>query len=378
MEVSQHIWRPGTEWALIGGVASLEFAPQLVFYFGGRELLEDKNIFQTIQKRYPQADILGCSTGGEICQTYVEDQTIVIVAMSFKSTALQSVKMDIAEPSESFAKGQAIGKKLNRDGLKAIFILSEGMNIHGGELILGIKSSVNENVIISGGLAGDGANFQRTLVGLNEAPKPNVIGALGFYGDKILIKTSSKGGWTAFGPKRTITKSYNSILYELDGKPALSLYKHYLGEEAESLPGSALLFPLAISRDGHETNQVVRTILEIDEGNQALRFAGDIPQGYVAQFMHGNHDRLIEGASDAAAELSAGKDNALAILISCIGRKLLLGQYTESEIDVVSKVLGETIPIIGYYSYGEISTNNETKECELHNQTMTITFIQEE
>lgn len=188
-----------------------------------------------------------------------------------------------------------------------------------------------------------------------------------------------KGGWDPFGPDRLITRAAGNVLYELDGKSALGLYKTYLGEYAKDLPNSGLLFPLLIHKSGRESG-FVRTILAVDEENQSLIFAGDVPQGLLARFMKANFDRLIDGASGTAeiALDALGRGPAqLAILISCFGRKLVLKQRTEEEVEAVQSVLGANTPIAGFYSYGEISPLTLGARCDLHNQTMTITTFAE-
>jgi hypothetical protein len=169
------------------------------------------------------------------------------------------------------------------------------------------------------------------------------------------------------------------VLYELDGRSALELYKTYLGSHTANLPASGLLFPLSLRGEGGE-QRVVRTILGVDEETQSLTFAGDIPEGGYAQLMRANFDRLIDGAQDAAtacAEVVGDHTPDLAILISCVGRKLVLNQRTEEEVESVRNVLGENTVLSGFYSYGEIAPLMSSTKCELHNQTMTITTFME-
>ena len=176
-----------------------------------------------------------------------------------------------------------------------------------------------------------------------------------------------------------ITRAEGNVLYELDGQSALSLYKKYLGDLAAELPGSALLFPLSIRTEDGGTS-VVRTILSVNDADESMTFAGDMPVGAYARLMKANFDRLIDGASLAANESqetigTPGPD--LAVLISCVGRKVVLGQRTEEEVESVREVLGERTAIAGFYSYGEISPFTASTRCELHNQTMTITTFSE-
>ena len=279
--------------------------------------------------------------------------------------------------------GEAIGRALAAPDLAGIFVLSDGLNVNGSELVAGIVSVVGEDVALTGGLAGDAALFKETLVGADCAPKRGQVAAVGFYGDAIRIGHGSAGGWDEFGPRRRITRSVGNVLYELDGEPALDLYERYLGEEdARGLPGTALLFPLLI-RDAAEPDQdVVRTILAIDREARSMTFAGDVPEGWVAQLMRGNFDRLAAGAAVAArqARNGLGEDrdrDGLAVLVSCIGRRLLMDQRIMDEVEAAGAELGSNIRRIGFYSYGEISPHGAAGACQLHNQTMTVTAITE-
>ena len=200
----------------------------------------------------------------------------------------------------------------------------------------------------------------------------------GLYGSHIKIRSASLGGWDPFGSERLITKSKGNVLYELDGQSALELYKVYLGTHAKDLPGSALLFPLCLRSDDSKGG-LVRTILAVDEKTQSMTFAGDVPEGTYVRFMKANFDRLIEGAVGAAEKSMSLKKASpeLALLISCVGRKLVLKQRVEEEVEGVREIFGPKTAITGFYSYGEISPFTPNAKCELHNQTMTITSFME-
>jgi hypothetical protein len=263
--------------------------------------------------------------------------------------------------------------------LKYIFILSDGGKVNGSELVRGIESVVQHKIPVTGGLAGDGIRFLSTLVGLNEQPESGNIVAIGFYGNSIKISHGSMGGWEMFGPEKTITRSVSNELFEINNVNALDLYKQYLGKYAEELPGSALLFPLSIKLPG-VNDPIVRTILSVNNESKSMIFAGDLPEGAKVRFMKANFDKLIDAASDAAQKSLVqfkAEPPKLSILISCVGRKLILGDRVDEEVEAVKNVFGETTVISGFYSYGEISPLNINTKCELHNQTMTITSFDE-
>lgn len=353
-------------------------AAQLLIGFGAPGLISDPDTYAFLRKRFPLADIALCSSAGEIYQKEVVDDTITLTAHEFSATAIKTSQIDIADYDSGFTAGKALVENLPDEGLRLIFVLSDGGKVNGSELVKGMNAAKSKQVLITGGLAGDADRFEKTYVGLNSVPQTGKIIAIGFYGDKLLLSHGSLGGWETFGLKKTVTKSSENILYEIDNKNALDLYKNYLGIYASELPGSALLFPLALTlKDSGET--IVRTILSIDNNNKSMTFAGDLPVGSEVQFMKANFDKLVDAASDAANTCLAIQHAApkLAILISCVGRKLILGNRIEEEVEAVSDIFGTATLLTGFYSYGEISPMRPFSNCELHNQTMTITGLNE-
>lgn len=350
----------------------------LVIVFGSTSLLSDASLFSTLRNFYPKAEILINSTAGEIENVNVTDDSIVVTAICFEATEIKSAHVQIKQEKNSFEAGVNLASQFDPVGLSNLLIISDGQLVNGSDLVAGIQRQLDPKVIISGGLAGDGSRFQLTLVGLNEIPLEGRIAAIGFYGKRIQVSCGSVGGWDSFGPERIITKSKGNILYELDHQPALDIYKKYLGEYAESLPSSGLLFPISI-RANNNDDSLVRTILNVNEVDKSLTFAGNMPEGSFARLMKANFDRLIDGASNAASSSLSSTENMpdLAILISCVGRKLILNQRIEEEVEAVRNVFGDKTIITGFYSYGEISSSLNFNKCELHNQTMTITTFKE-
>lgn len=350
----------------------------LILCFAASALCRAGTLYQQIRTMFPQGDIVICSTGGEILDEEVFDQSIAVTAIEFESSQIQVAKTDIQSPEQSCQAANHLASQLKIEGLRLVWLISDGLLVNGSELIKGCRQVLPDSVLLTGGLAGDGADFQQTFTALNAEPTSGQLIAIGFYGDHLQLSCASYGGWDRFGPERKVTRSEGNILYELDHQPALTLYKQYLGDEAEKLPSSALLFPLTIRAPGQHESSVVRTILAIDEQNNSMTFAGDLPQGYTAQLMRGNFDHLVEGAANAASQAKiTGVQPALALLVSCIGRKLLMGQRIADEVEAVSETLGTSVALTGFYSYGEIAPDTQSKRCELHNQTMTITLIGE-
>ena len=347
---------------------------QLVLAFGLRPLLEAGDILARLRERFPNARLLLVSTAGNFADTQIDDAGVVCTALQLESSTLRCAA-DRYEPGASLeAICERLTGQLAGDGLRHVLVFSDGGFVNGTTLSRTFNACLPAGVTLSGGLAGDGTDFARTVVGLDQAPAPGVIVAVGLYGADLHIGFGVAGGWSSFGPTRSVTASRNNVLEELDGKPALEIYKNYLGSEASALPGAALRFPLCVSTP-EQPNGVVRTILSIDEAAGSMTFAGDIPLGATVRFMRASYEDLISGAEDAAEQ--AKQDGGLVLCVSCVGRRIVLGQRTEEELDGVRASFGPLPVITGFYSYGELAPSGQDQACQLHNQTMTITSIAE-
>ena len=350
----------------------------LVLVFAERRLLQQNKIIASIKKEFPYQHIIFGSTAGEIVGNQVYDNSVSVTAIEFEKSFFKISRANILAHNDSFELGKALFEQLPKENLQHIFIISEGSFVNGSALINGLEENNTQNIKISGGLCGDNERFEKTLVAYNETPKEGEVAIIGLYGDSLEVTASSCGGWMPFGPERTITKSKDNILYEIDGLPALDLYKKYLGEKSLDLPHSALLFPLNIKAEGKDL-PVVRTILNIDEDEKSMIFAGDIPEQSKVQLMMASVDAIVVGAGEAAKKAMKNRKNKpqFALLISCIGRKLVMAQLTEEEVEEVLDIIGAQTLTTGFYSYGEIAPFQSQDSCELHNQTMTLTLISE-
>ncbi|MEE9911342.1 MAG: FIST C-terminal domain-containing protein [Deltaproteobacteria bacterium] len=378
MNIEQRIWTRAKGWTLQNGPA-IPGKVQLVIMFAATEILKEKTFFEEVKKMYPGAHLFGCSTAGEICGTSVFDDTLVATAIHFEKTAISGAQLDLGGISSSFEAGRMLAKTIKQEDLCHVFVLSDGLSVNGSDLVKGLASELPAGVTITGGLAGNGDRFEETYVFWDDLPSRNTLAILGLSGRHLKVGYGSMGGWDPFGPERIITRSKENLLYELDGQSALEIYKKYLGEYATGLPATGLLFPLSIRTKTGETG-IVRTILAVNEEEKSMTFAGDIPERAYARFMKANFERLIDGANGAAVRSREGLDASspeLAILISCVGRKLVLKQRTEEEVEAVRDVLGGSPKLTGFYSYGEISPFMTGAPCALHNQTMTITTFTE-
>lgn len=379
MHLETIVWQQATGWSQ-PLPAGLDSPRTLVLAFGTVATPAARAALGEVAALLPGAVRMGCSTAGEIVQGRVRDDSLALAIARFEAVGLHKVVRALGPDDDATVAGREIAQALLAPDLRAILVLCDGLSTNGSDLAAGIDSVVSKDVEIMGGLAGDGDRFGATWVLGDEGPLDAHVTAVGFYGPRLRTGHGCHAGWCTFGPERTITRARGNILHELDGKPALSLYRTYLGDRASELPAAALLFPLAVRHPDDEGTPVVRTILGMDEAEQSMRFAGNVPEGYRARLMRTRTDSLVQSAGLAAARAAQSFPEAarpLAIAVSCVGRRLVLGERTEEEVESVRDALPRDSVQVGFYAYGEIGRRHPGAACDLHNQTMTVTLIDE-
>jgi hypothetical protein len=350
----------------------------IVFIFGHTDIIKKEEPYNEIKKRYPNAEVVGSSTSGNVLAAEVSNYELTATAINFEKSRVEVSSLTFKDGDNIEELSEMLISKLRKEELKHIFVISDGLLINGSQLARGINH-VNYGIPVTGGMAGDGDRFQETYVIANGVAKQRTIVAVGFYGENLKVGTGCFAGWSEFGTQRKITKSKDNILYEIDGEPALDLYKKYLGELANELPNSGLRFPLNIKKD-ENSPEVIRTLLGIDKETKSITYAGDVPEGYSARLMKADIDVLIDGAGKAAKDIKqANNKTALGLVVSCVGRKIVMNYLIDDELEEVQEILGKNVKLTGFYSYGEIAPfNDDIVNCQLHNQTMTLTTIYED
>jgi hypothetical protein len=357
--------------------ASMDSENTLIIMFGSTNVLNVKKGIDDIVETFPKATVVGSSTSGEIYGSEIFHDSISVSVMHFSKSSFKVIVKDISEHN-SFDVGKDIVSDLPKENLKSIFLLANVLNVNGSELTKGLSTDIPTSCVITGGLAGDGVEFNKTWILLNSQLMKKQIIAVGLYGDDLRVESGCKCGWSRFGLDRKVTSSQDNVLYTLDNKPALELYKRYLGVHASELPASGLYFPLMLLEKGSE-KPTLRAIKAIDEDKNSITLAASIPQNSTVTFAKANLDELIMGAQEAAESLVVnydGKQKALCIAINCIARKVVLKQEAEDEIEVVDDTLGSNVSMVGFYSFGEIS-RVESGGCNFHNQSITLMLIYE-
>lgn len=371
MQIGQIGWSGKSGWE---PAPSFSATADLVLVFADDAAFQTEACYNELRSLFPAAHIIGCTSSGSVMGVEISDGNMVATIVKLENSRVRLATVDV-QPQESVQTlGAALMAELAAPDLRHAFILSDGLQVNGSELAKGLNAA---GIPVTGGLAGDGTRFGQTWVMADAPARSGRIAALGFYGD-VTVKSGCFAGWEEFGAERVVTKSAGNVVYEIDGEPALALYKKYLGEQAENLPASGLRFPLSMQASRSD-KALIRTLLAVSEADQSLTFAGDVPQGYLCKLMRTNLDNLIDSAGLAAEAAQPASDGVtgLCLVVSCVGRRLVMGQLTEEELEIVQETLGEATAIAGFYSYGELAPFSDVMQCQLHNQTMTLTTLYE-
>ena len=391
MQLSMASYRSTDGWS-VPLATSADGPRTLVLAFGPADLADDPRPLAGLAAAFPRSTLVGCSTSGCILGDQLSDDALVVAVARFDHTDLATASAAVDGPGGSFEAGRAVAARLASPGLRAVLVYADGLRANGSDLVRGINdglAGLSHPVTVTGGMAADRERYRRTwsAVGVGPAggvPQAGRVVAVGLSGDRLRVSHGSAGGWDPLGPERQITRAVGRVVHEIDGQPALALYKRYLGEQAAGLPMTALRFPMSVRPDRDAPHRLIRAVLAVDEADQSLTFGGEVPQGWCGQLLRGTVDRLVGGAADAADTLKAGRPDdlgpALTLAVSCSGRRIVMGERTEEELEAVGAQ-------VGFYSYGEICPHSADGRptpadahwgaAELHNQTMTLTRLAE-
>lgn len=357
--------------------ASLDSAQTLVTVFSTYEHECHREGLQELFATFPQAVIIGCSTSGEIYEDQFHDGALSVGIMQFSSTQLVRHTVNVETIEASCEAGRTLVNGFDQQGLRSLFVLADGMRVDGSSLVEGLNQALNPEVIVTGGMASDNGRFTGTWLLVDNQPEFGVVCAVGFYGEHFRTSYASKGGFSRFGMERLVTScdEQTHTIHTLDNKPALELYKVYMGEHAKKLPNSALQFPwLVIDSDG---DSKIRAIQDANEEEQSVQLFGGVKTGDRVVFMKGSFNYVVAGAQQAVQRLEWPTDTpVMSLTVSCMGRRSVLQDRTDEEVEVVKETLGEGVAQVGFYSYGELSPRTSGK-CGLLNQTMTLTLFWE-
>lgn len=312
----------------------------------------------------PSSVIIGSTTDGEIMDANVSTQTTVLSFTQFEHTKLYS--SNIEHKRDGYASGEVLAKTLIKENTKLVIAFADGLHTN-GEAFLNGFNSINKDVIVSGGLAGDNAKFEKTYVFTNDVILEKGAVAVALNSECLSISNGYSFNWRSIGKELTVTKVKDNRVFTIDGRSAVDTYKHYLGDEMEErLPSVGVEFPLICVKNGV---QVARAVLAKHEDG-SLSFAGNLQKGDKVKFGYGDPAEILRASYDIFETLIDKPSEAI-FIYSCMARRNFMPDVIETE----TLPLQELAPVSGFFTYGEFFTSNERKE--LLNQAMTVVTLSE-
>jgi hypothetical protein len=383
MELATLVYQPGSGWETPPD-ARLDSPNTLVLVFGAADslaTLAEASPLAALARALPRSVFASAATHTIAHARQTLDEALVVCIARFDHTALRRVHVALGPATTSERAGQQLAQALlDTPGLSGVLVLADGMEVNGPDLVCGLTSVLPDGLPIAGGMGAAGTRLARTWSTRTDGPPQSSACVIGLYGTQLRMARSCQGGSIGFGQRRLVTRAQGNTVEEIDGLPALQLYRQYLGRYASGLPEAASHFPLTVFRQAGDLQGVIRYVLGIDSDRQTIDVAGDIPTGSLVQLSRAGRSELLEGAFHAARDLGDALPAdvpVLALVVSCVGRRHVLGEQTEEELEPVATLLRPGSALAGFYSFGEISAS-PGERCDMHNMTLTLAALWEE
>lgn len=264
----------------------------------------------------------------------------------------------------------------------SLLVFPDGMGGDGIRVIEGLHSVLGSGFEIVGGYLGDDERFESTFQYYDgKIYRDTIVGLLISGRGEFITGIGVRSGFRSIGNRFYCTAAEGNVVKKFEEERALDLYKKFLGEaRSRRLPGICLEYPFGLideksSIQGKEYFQL-RCGLAVDHTMGTISLAASVPEGSPITLTAASRGEIIDGAKLAAQQARDSLQGAkpLAIfMFSCVGRKLVLGRRTQEEVTAVRKILGEDVPLIGFYTYGEMGPIDKMKEelaiTKFHNET---------
>jgi len=318
----------------------------------------------SIHTLLPAAKIIGATTDGEICSGTVSTGETVISISQFEHTQLKNILVENC--TESFQTGKTLASTLTSPRTKLLITFTDGLRCNAEQYLNGI-TSVNDTMVIAGGMAGDNANFQQTFVFTQTDISNHGAVGIALESERLSIHTDYRFNWQPVGRNMTVTKVEENRLYTIDHTPAYEVYRHYLGKDvADKLPATGVELPLIIKKG----NDLIARAALIRHKDGSITYSGNFHVGDQVSFGYGNTEMILEQSINTQNHLDDHLVESI-FIYSCMGRRRFMPDLIENEI----RPFQNRCEVAGFFTYGEFFTFPEGKE--LLNQTMTILALSE-
>lgn len=363
--------------------------PDLVIVFSSVKYDQEK-MLAGVRSVAKEARLIGSSTSGEITTAGpLKEHSIAVMAI--KSPEIKyfvGVGENIA--ANPRLAGKAVADKVKEqsgDALKSFMMMPDVLAGNGADIVRGVLDSLGAHFPVVGGASGDDFAFKKTYQYMDDKVYSGAVVGLGLVGN-FKIGIGVKHGWIPVGEPMKVTKSAGAVIHEINGLPAVKIYEDYFGAEeakvlhTEALAKLAITYPLGMKVAGSD-ELLIRDPITVDEKG-SITCAAEIPEGSEVRLMVGSREEAVKvakiAAEDAIAQLDGSAPKAV-IIFNCIARNKLFGEKSGDEIDAIQQAIGKTVPLIGFYTYGEQAPlggevrNIEQCHSAFHNETVVICVL---
>lgn len=351
---------------------------------------DQQQVLNGVRRESADALIVGGSAAGEISSfTTFFDGVVVMAIASDQIEFFTGVGDGVSK--DSFRAGAMAAEdvlKKSPNHPKLFIMLPDGMTGNGAAIVEGVQSVLGKNFPVIGGSLGDDYRFEKTYEYYNDQVLTDSVVGVGLSGN-FSYGFGIKHGWEAVGLPMKVTKAKGTLLQEVDGKAALTIYEEHFGKEAdelirEPLARMAYTYPLGQKVEGSD-ELLIRDPVRANEKGE-ITMASAIPEGTEIYLMIGDRDRAIQAAKDAAENAMAqleGRAPRFVVMFNCMARNKLLGvrcsEENQSVQSIIAGSISEGIPMAGFYTYGEQGPllGKKGTPAYFHNETMTLLVVGE-
>ena len=346
---------------------------------------EPEPLLKGVRSVLPEVPLVGCSTAGEILGEGPSRRSVVVMAIRSDSLRI-ATGLGLGIRKNPLQAGRDLATRLGKAKLPnphGLLIFPDGLTGNVADLIRGIQDVLGLSFPIVGGSSADDFAFHQTHQFFQgQVATDAVVGVL--LSGPIGLGIGARHGWQPLGKPRRVTKATANVVKEMDGHSAVNLYETYFGRAAaslktERLADMSILYPLGMPIPGEE-EYLLRNVLRVDP-DDSLVYAGEIPEGSEVRLMMGSKQKALEAArlaAEQAVRSIAPQPPRFGLVFSSCSRARLFGRQAAQEIHSIRRALGATVPLIGFYDYGEqapLTATHFRGRSYFHNESVVVVAV---
>lgn len=337
---------------------------------------EHPMILDQILNTFPEIQLIGGTTDGEVSSKmgFQEDSLVLMLFCADTLTIRTGIGRAVSkDPLAAAQQAFDLTESNPSSAIDLCITIPDGISCSGVAMINALKQILGKDTPIVGGTAADQFQFQQSYQFYQGEVLSDALPILVFSGG-LKISHGFASGWQPISRKAVITRAEGARVFEIDQQPALDFYDHYLN----GLPITGE-YPLAVFEGGSE-DFYLRASNSCDRNDGSILFMGDVPEQATVQITHATCDDIIAAAKTSILQAQAtypGEQPAAALLFSCAARRWLLGSRVQEEYELGRQVLDPSIPVSGFYTYGEIAPLSVAGETQFHQETLVTLLLGE-